>query len=157
MPPGMPLGVSNTVDVNAMAASLIQGVPYKALEEGFVARLLALQTLGATTLEEILSNAGVTHLNDWLPNVPDAKSTVHEIYDFVVDQSDYSSGCPCYVVMSVIDMETGADFKMSTGALQVQIQLLRAVAAGTFPMPVRFCRASNQGQGDSYPLMLGMP
>lgn|SRR5487761_62857 len=49
-------------------------------------------------------------------------------------ESDYQSGPGWYLILDVIELETGEKVTVTTGALAVMVQLVKAQAAGWMPL-----------------------
>jgi hypothetical protein len=153
----LPEAFGHIVAFEDWAQSIVFGTPYKEPNPDFISRMLALQAITADTIEEVFQANGVKKLQEILANVPGATTGPKEITDLYVAESDFETGNPCYVIISWVDLETGDDQKVTTGATNVQATLIGLLKLGTWPIRCQIKRGDSKDKGDRYLLFLLPP
>lgn len=136
--------------LTAWAESIVNNVPYVEPDPNYLSRLLITQTLTAASMDEVFAQRGVRKLQESVPNVPDAGTGPIFIDDLYIATSDQEDGMPCYMIMSTTHMETGEEAKYTTGAGQLQAQILAAISFGTWPIPCNIKRIDRKDRGGRY-------
>jgi hypothetical protein len=152
----LPEVVSKFIDVPSWANSILHGDAYEEPDPDFISRLLAAQAIFAETTEEAFAAAGVNRLQDTLPDTPGAVIGPFEIIDLYVAKSDYTTGNAAFVLLTVVMLDSGEEFKYSTGATGIQASLIGLLRLGTWPIRAKFKRGDSKDRGGHY-LMHLMP
>lgn len=149
------------VDTLEWKKSLLLKTPYEVTEDGTIALLIAMQTLSAETSRDVLYGGEVLKLQELVPNVPNESIGPFRMVDLLVASSDYfedkaenSEGNPTFVVMTVVDRDSGVIDRISTGATSVQTQCLRQVELGDFPFDFEFIRTRSKDKGGRHILKM---
>jgi hypothetical protein len=157
----LPAVLAGKVDTYAWKRSILLKDTYSATEDGQVALLIAMQTLSAKTSRDVLDGGEVIKLQELVPNQPNESVGPFLFTDLLVCSSDYfddrsanPDGNPTFVVMTVVDVDTGVVDRVSTGATQIQVQCLRQVELGEFPFRGEFVRTRSKDKGGRYILKL---
>lgn len=153
----LPKDVTDVIDVRGWAQSLITKVEYKEPDPDYLQRMLLLQTLSAETLEDVLSQAGIRSLQKSIPDTPGGTTGPIEIYGLYVTDSDFGEGAKTYLILSTRDLETGMEVRYTTGAQQVQAQVLAAICLGVWPLKCRITRTERKDKGGKFMFWVGPP
>lgn len=153
----IPEALLPVINVEAWARSIVRGVKYKEPDPDYISRTLALQIIAAETVEEIYSRTEIRRVQDWIPDTPGATSGPLELLDLYVSASDYETGNPTFVIMTFLDMETGEEFKATTGATNIQATLIGLLAHGQWPIRVQIKRGEVKDKGGRYLLFMLPP
>lgn|SRR5487761_267994 len=144
-------------ELTPWAESLVNRAPYNEPDPDYLSRMLLVQTLTAETAEAVLTQSGIRKLQESIPNVPGASTGPVEIYDLYVTGSDFGEGAPCYMILSVRDLETGFESKYTTGATQLQAQTLKLISLGTWPIRCKITRTERKDKGGRFLFWLFPP
>lgn len=145
-----PPEVTNIIDIRGWALSLVKGDPYEEPDPDFLSRQLMIQTLSAMTEDEVFSQTGIRSLQKSIPDVPGGSSGPIEIYGLYVTDSDFKEGARTYVILSTRDLETGFEVKYTTGASQIQAQILAALSLGIWPIRCKIVRTERKDKGGKF-------
>lgn len=146
----LPRELQGLFTLTAWRDSLIKGEPYKEVDPDFLSRKLMLQTLNSATLEDVFEQKGMRKLQEAIPNTPGAGTGNIAITELYVTDSDFGEGAPCYVIFGAVDMDSGALVQYTTGATQLQIQMLRALSFGHWPIRGNIKRIDRKDKGGRY-------
>lgn len=138
------------IDLTMWANSLVNRSKYEEPDPDYLSRLLLTQTLTADTIDAVFQQGNIRKLQQSIPNVPEASTGPIEIRDLYVTGSDFGEGAPCYMILTVTDMETGAEVKYTTGAQQLQAQILRLVSLGMWPIKCKIIRTDRKDRGGRF-------
>jgi hypothetical protein len=152
-----PEALTQIVNPNAWCRAVALGEKYTEPIPDFISRVLAIETMSATTIEEVFANAGITGLQEWLPNVPGATTGPILIDSVYVTESDYTDGAPTYVIIEGQMLETGEPFKTTTGAMSIQAALIGFLNVGHWPIRCQIKRGDTKGAGDTYLMFIFPP
>lgn len=153
----LPDGLEGNIDLSSWANALYNGTPYREPDEGYLSRLLIRQTLEATSPEQVFTPNDLDGLQKLIPNVPHAGTGPIEINGLYVAKSSMDAGAPCYMIFDYIDLETGAVRKTTTGATQLQAQILRLISFGTWPIRGNIKRTERKDKGGRFLFWLFPP
>ncbi len=145
------------LDLSVWAESLVNRRPYTEPDPEYLSRMLLVQTLMAEDADAVFAQAGIRKLQESIPNVPSAGTGPIELYDLYVTGSDFGEGAPCYMIMSARDLETGFESKYTTGATQLQAQILRLISLGTWPIRCQIKRTERKDKGGRFLFWLFPP
>lgn len=153
----LPDEITKVIDVKGWAESLITGVPYVEPDENYLSRMLLLQTLTSDTIDEVFKQGQVKGLQEAIPNVPGAGTGPIEITSLYVSTSDFKEGASMYLILDTTSMLHGTTQKYSTGAGQVQAQVMAALCMGAWPLKCQITRTDRKDKGDRYMFWLIPP
>lgn len=153
----LPAQLEGSFTLTAWAESLINHVPYVEPDPDYLSRTLLIQTLTAETVDDVLTQGGIRKLQESVPNVPGASTGPVEVYDLYVTGSDFGEGAPCYMILSLRDLETGFETKYTTGATQLQAQILRVLSLGIWPIRCKITRTERKDRGGRFLFWLFPP
>lgn len=146
----LPETLTEVINFDSWANALINGTKYREPDPEYLSRLLLTQTLTAATIDEVFEQGGIRKLQESVPNVPDASTGPIEIRGIYVARSDQEDGFSCYLILDIVDMETGMEAKYTTGAGQVQAQILRLISLGVWPIRCKISRTNRKDRGGRY-------
>lgn len=149
-PAKLPEALDGLFTLSAWAESLINHAPYTEPDPNYLSRLLLIQTLEATTPEQVLDPNDLDGLQKVVPNVPGAGTGPIEINGLYVARSDRADGAPCYMIFDYVDLETGVVRKTTTGANQLQAQFLRLLGFGIWPIRGQIKRTERKDRGGRF-------
>jgi hypothetical protein len=138
------------INPEAWVNSILYGDKYTEPDPDFISRLLAAQAIFADTVEEAFASAGVKKLQQWLPDQPGASIGPLEMTDLYVAESDFETGNPTFVLISGVMLESGEEFKVSTGATNVQATIIGLLRLGHWPIRFQFKRGDSKDKGGKY-------
>jgi hypothetical protein len=153
----VPDALGAVVDVRAWVDSILRKTPYEEPNPDFISTMIAFQTISAQSVEEVFANAGVSKIQEMLANVPGATTGPIEITDLYVAASDFETGNPCFVIISAISLETGEEWKGTTGATNVQATILGLLVNGMWPIKCQIKRGDSKDKGGRYLLFVLPP
>lgn len=153
----LPAQLEGTMNLSDWAESLANHVPYNEPDPNYLSRMLLVQTLTAETTDDVFAQAGIRKLQESIPNVPNASTGPVELFDLYVTGSDFGEGAPCYMIMSLRDLETGFESKYTTGASQLQAQILRLISLGVWPIRGKITRTERKDRGGRFLFWLFPP
>jgi hypothetical protein len=149
-PAPLPDHMKLLVDLQGWISSMMKRTDYNEPSEDHMAQRMMLLTLMSPTPEAILTPDQITGLQDLIPNVPDACTGPIEITDIYVAASDQKDGNRTYVIITWVHLETGEEVTTTTGATQIQVQLIGLLAMGVWPIRVNIRRTDRQDKGGRY-------
>lgn len=153
----LPEAFSAVINLEAWARSLVYGEKYSEPNPDFISRMLALLTITGETVEEIFREHGVYGVQEITPDVPGGKFGPFEISDLYVAASEYETGNGTFVIVSGVRMDTGEEFKATTGATNIQATLIGLLKLGHWPIQAQFKRGDSKDKGGHYLLFLLPP
>lgn len=146
----LPEQLAGKIVLSAWAESLVNGVKYEDPDPNYLSRLLITQTLTAESLDKVFEQGAIQGLQKAIPNVPDAGTGPIVITDLYVTGSDLNEGVPCYVIITATHVETGEISKYTTGAQQLQAQILASLSWGHWPIPCQIKRIDRKDKSGKY-------
>jgi hypothetical protein len=153
----IPAGVELIINMEAWASAIVRRTPYKEPDPDFLSAMLAYQAITAETAYEVLNAAGIKGLQESIPDVPGAGTGPFELTDLYVAESDFETGNPCYVIMTVTDLELGEEKKYSTGATNIQASLIGLLANGVWPIRAQIKRGDSKDKGGRHVMVMLPP
>lgn len=153
----LPEAFSAVINLEAWARAIVYGEPYKEPNPDFIARMLALLTITGETVEEIFAQHGVYGVQEIVPDVPGGSFGPFEITDIYVAASEFETGYSCYVVVAGSRLDSGEDFRATTGATNIQATLIGLLKLGHWPIRAQFKRGDSKDKGGHYLLFLLPP
>jgi hypothetical protein len=153
----LPEELEGVVDLSGWAEALVNKRPYREPNPSYLSDLLIRQTLEATSPEMVFTPNDLDGLQKRVPDVPNASTGPIEISGLYVASSNMAEGQPTYMILDITDMETGATYKTTTGASQLQAQILRLVSFGTWPIRCQIKRTERKDRGGRFLFWLFPP
>ena len=153
----LPDDLYGKLDLSVWAESLVNRRPYTEPDPEYLSRMLLTQTLMASDVDAVFAQAGIRKLQEAIPNVPNGGTGPISIYDLYVTGSDFGEGAPCYMILSVRDLETGVESKYTTGASQLQAQILKLISLGNWPIECQIKRTERKDRGGRFLFWLFPP
>lgn len=153
----LPADLEGLIDLSKWAEALVNGAAYDEPDPNYLSRLLITQTLTAATPEQVVNPNDLNGLQKIIPNVADACTGPIEITELYVAKSDQKDGTPTYLIMGYTDLETGAFRRTTTGASQLQAQLLRLLSLGVWPIRGNIKRLARTDKGGRFLFWLFPP
>lgn len=145
------------INVEAWAQSLAYGTAYDEPDPDFIARNLAIMTMTAESADDILDQGGVKGLQKLVPDRESETWGPFELTNLYVAKSDFATGNPSFVIMTVTHLVEGAEYKISTGATNIQASLIGLLSLGVWPIRAKFKRGISKDRGERYLLHLVGP
>jgi len=142
--------VKSVIDFTSWANALINGREYAEPDPGRLQRILMMQVLTATTMDEILAQNSVGKLQEIVPNVPGAGTGPIEITDLYVTGSDFDEGMPCYIIVGCVNLDTGEETRFTSGSSYLQTQVLAMLGLGNWPIRCQIKRIDRKDKGNRF-------
>jgi hypothetical protein len=152
-----PEAMAEIIDVPKWIRSILLGQPYREPDPEFISRMLALQTIESETTEELYRANGVLKVQEIVPDEAMAEYGPFEITDYYVASSDFETGNPTYVIISGVMLDTGEEFRCTTGATNIQTTLIALVGLNVWPIRAKFKRGDMKDKGGRFLLFLMPP
>lgn len=149
--------LSAIIDTEGWVNAVLRKTPYIEPNPDFVSTMIAFQTITSQSVEEVFRNQGVKKVQEMIPNVPGATTGPIEITDLYVASSDFETGNPSYVIISAVSLDTGEEWKATTGATNVQATILGLLLNGMWPIKCQIKRGDSKDKGDRYLLFVLPP
>jgi hypothetical protein len=153
----LPEELQGVIDLSKWAESLINHAPYDEPDPNYLPRLLLIQTLEATAPEQVFTPNDLDGLQKIIGNMPGAGTGPIEIDGLYVASSSMSEGAPCYMILDYVSLDTGVRRKTTTGATQLQAQILRLLGFGIWPIRCQIKRTERKDKGGRYLFWLFPP
>lgn len=145
------------ITVEAWAQSIAFGVPYTEPDPDFIARNLAIMTMTAESADDILNQSGITGLQKLVPDRESESWGPFELTNLYVAKSDFETGNPTFVILTLTHLETGVEHKVSTGATNIQASIIGLISLGVWPIRAKFKRGISKDRGGRYLLHMVGP
>ena len=110
-------------------------------------RDIVMQILAAEDVDAVFDIAGTTPVNEIL-------GKAIQIDKARAMRSAYDAGATMYLLLDVVDLETGESLKVTCGARNVMAQLYRITQVGRLPVKGRICQTDRPTAAGYYPLWL---
>jgi hypothetical protein len=153
----LPDAVTRVINVQGWARSLIARDDYAEPDPDYLSRMLLLQTLTSSNIDEVFSQSGIKSLQKSIPNIPGAGTGPIRIDDLYVTDSDFGEGAKTYLILGTTSMLHGTVQKYTTGAQQVQAQTMAALCLGVWPIECEITRTERKDKGGNYMFWLLPP
>lgn len=149
-PAALPAELDGLFDLREWFTSLTTGVEYIEPNPDYMSQRMLYLTLMSGTVEDVLTPNQITGLQDLVPNVPGGSTGNITVTDLYVASSDQKDGNKTYILFSYVTEDTMEEVTTTTGATQVQAQLLTLLALGTWPLRVNIKRTERKDRGDRF-------
>lgn len=149
--------VKANVNIALWLNSLATNVAYVEPNPEYLQRAQLMRLLNADTAEEILADDPINGLQNLIPDVEGASTGPIEIIDLYVAESKESSGYSTYVHFTFVDLESGQTIRTTTGAGQIQGQLVNMLRIGSWPIKCQIKRLKATDQGGKHLMRMFPP
>lgn len=153
----LPAAITAIINVEAWASAIVRGTKYKEPDPDFISRSIAFRAITAETIDGVFEQADIRRVQDWVPDTPEATTGPLELIDLYVAASDFETGNPSFVIMTVLDLESGEEFKVTTGATNVQATLIGLLVNGMWPIRFQLKRGDTKDKGGRHLLFMLPP
>lgn len=148
--PQLPLALDGAFELMSWYRSLAYREPYEEKDPERVARKIMLRTFQAKDAAAVFEHQKPFGLQGLVRNQPGASTGPIDIVDLYVAESEHKTGVPCFMVMEIVSHKTGDVMTTTTGAQEVQAQILSLIALGVWPIPCEIKRIDAQDRGGRY-------
>ena len=149
-PAPLPDHLEGLFDLRTWFDSLTRGIEYNEPNPDYMSQRMLYLTLTSATPDAVLTPNDITGLQDLVPNVPGGETGNILITDLYVAASDQKDGNKTYILFSFVSDATGLETTTTTGATQVQAQLLTLLAHGQWPIHCNIKRTERKDRGDRF-------
>jgi hypothetical protein len=149
-PAPLPPELDGLFYVQAWVKALTTNTTYVEPNPEFMSQRMMMNTLSATTVEELLSDQSLEGLQSILPDEPWASTGNIIITDLYVAASDIEGGAPTYMLLTWVNETTGIETTTSTGATNLQLQFASMLAMGIWPIRGQIKRRDRKDRGGRY-------
>lgn len=146
-PAPLPDTLHGAIDLQAWYNSLAKGDAYKDPDPNAVMRKILLQTANATTPEGLFQRSKAVGLQELIPNRAGAGTGPINIDGLHVSETTKKGGVPCFMVLNITSRRTGETLVTSTGAQELQMQILGFLAFGIWPIECQIKRMDVTDKG----------
>lgn len=153
----IPAEVNSIINVAGWASAILRGTDYVEPDPDFISRMIAFQTITAQSVEEAFAQTNVRKVQKMIADTPGATTGPIEITDLYVATSDFETGNPSYVIITAISLESGEEWKATTGATNVQATILGLMLNGMWPIKCQIKRGDTKDKGGRYLLFVLPP
>lgn len=153
----LPTELTDKVDLSSWAEALVNKADYRSPDDDYLARKLLVQTLTADTVDAVFAQGNLRKLQEAIPNTPNAGTGPVEIYDLYVTDSDFGEGAKTYMILDTRDLESGFEVTYTTGATQLQAQILALLNLGQWPIKCKITRTERKDKGGRFLFWLMPP
>lgn len=153
----IPAALNQIIDVQGWASAVLTGTDYNEPDPTFISRMIAYQTISAATVEDVFAQAKVRKIQQMIPDTPGATTGPIEITDLYVATSDFETGNPSYVIITATNLESGEEWKGTTGATNVQATLIGLMIHGMWPIQCQIKRGDSKDRGGRFLLFVLPP
>jgi hypothetical protein len=146
-----PAALPDTLDGTLVLAdwyySLARGDAYKDPDPNAVMRKILLQTANAKSPEALFQRTKAVGLQELIPNRAGAGTGPINIDGLHVSESQRKGGVPCFMVLNITSRRTGETLVTSTGAQELQMQILGFLTFGIWPIECQIKRMDVTDKG----------
>lgn len=150
----LPAALDGTIDLTAWYYSLARGDKYISKDPNAIMRKLLMQTANAKTAEDLFERTKALGLQGLIPNVPGRGSGPIDIVGLNVVESHLDGGIPCFMILEIQSRRTGERLITTTGAQEMQMQVLGCLTFGIWPIPCQIKRIDVKDKGGRFMLRL---
>lgn len=146
----LPQALAGTIDLAAWYYSLARGDKYISKDPNAIMRKLLMQTANAKTADDLFERTKAMGLQGLIPNVPGKGSGPIDIIGLNVVESHMEGGVPCFMVLEIQSRRTGETLITTTGAQEMQMQVLGCLTFGIWPIPCQIKRIDVKDKGGRF-------
>lgn len=149
-PAELPDTLKGTLELQDWYYSLARGDAYKDKDPNAVMRKILLQTANAQRPEDLFERTKAVGLQGLIPNEAGRGSGPVNIDELHVSETQLKGGVPCFMVLGITSRRTGEHLITSTGAQELQMQVLGFLTFGIWPIPCQIKRLDVKDKGGRY-------
>ena len=149
-PAPLPQSLEGTLEMRDWYYSLARGDAYTDKDPNAVMRKILLQTANAKRPEDLFERSKAVGLQALIPNEPGRGSGPINIDGLHVSETQLKGGVPCFMVLNITSRRTGETLVTSTGAQELQMQVLGFLAFGIWPIECQIKRMDVKDKGGRY-------
>lgn len=149
-PAPLPASLEGQLNLRDWYYSLARGDEYEDKDPNAVMRKLLLQTANAKTAADLFERSKAVGLQGLVPNVPGAGTGPVDIYGLHVARSHMEGGVKTFTVLDIASRRTGETLTTTTGAQELQMQVLGFLAFGIWPIECQIKRMDVKDKGGRY-------
>lgn len=153
-PAPLPPELDGLFYIQAWIKALTTNTKYVEPNPDFMSQRMMMNTLSATTVDELLADQTLDGLQKILPDEPWASTGNIMLTDLYVAASDIEGGSPTYVLFSYVEELSGNEVTTSTGATTLQLKFASMLAMGIWPIRGQIKRRDRKDRGGRYLLDL---
>jgi len=153
----VPEALGAIVNVESWASAILRKTPYVEPNPDFISTMIAWQTISSQSVEEAFAQARIHKIQEMLANAPGATTGPIEITDLYVATSDFETGNPSFVIITATVLDTGEEWKATTGATNVQATIMALMLNGMWPIRCQIKRGDTKDKGGRYLLFVLPP
>lgn len=146
----LPDSLNGQIDLAQWYYSLARGDKYISADPNAIMRKLLLQTANAKTVDDLFERTKAMGLQGLIPNVPGKGSGPIDIIGLNVVESHLDGGVPCFMILEIMSRRTGERLITTTGAQEMQMQVLGCLTFGIWPIPCQIKRIDVKDKGGRY-------
>lgn len=146
----LPAALDGAFELMPWYRSLTLREPYEEKDPERIARKIMLRTFQAKDAASVFEHQKPFGLQGLVRNQPGASTGPIDIVDLYVAESEHKTGVPCFMVMEIMSRVTGDLLTTTTGAQELQAQVLSLVALGVWPITCEIKRIDAKDRGGRY-------
>ena len=146
-PAPLPPELDGLFYIQAWIKALTTNTKYVEPNPDFMQQRMMMNTLSATTVEELLTDQALEGLQHIIPDEAWATTGNIMLTDLYVAASDIEEGAPTYMLLTYVDEATGIETTTSTGATNLQLQFASMLAMGIWPIRGQIKRRDRKDRG----------
>lgn len=146
-PAPLPAALDGQLDLAAWYYALARGDKYVSKDPNAIMRKLIMQTANAKSADELFERTKAFGLQGLIPNVPGRGSGPIDIIGLNVVESHMDGGVPCFMILEIQSRRTGERLITTTGAQEMQMQVLGFLTFGVWPIPCQIKRIDVKDKG----------
>lgn len=149
-PAALPASLEGQLELRDWYNSLARGDAYTDKDPNAVMRKILLQTANAKRPEDLFERSKAVGLQGLIPNEPGRGTGPINIDGLHVSESQLKGGVPCFMVLNITSRRTGEMLVTSTGAQELQMQILGFLTFGIWPIECQIKRIDVKDRGGRY-------
>lgn len=153
-PAKLPAQLEGQLDLAAWYYSLARGDKFKDKDPNAIMRKLLMQTANAKTADDLFERTKAMGLQGLIPNVPGYGTGPIDIVGLNVVASHLDGGVPCFMILDIVSRRTGEHLITTTGAQEMQMQVLGFLTFGVWPITCQIKRIDVKDKGGRHMLRL---
>lgn len=149
-PAPLPQALEGALELRDWYYSLARGDAYTDKDPNAVMRKILLQTANAKRPEDLFERSKAVGLQSLVPNEPGRGTGPINIDGLHVSETQLKGGVPCFMVLNITSRRTGETLVTSTGAQELQMQVLGFLTFGIWPIECQIKRMDVKDKGGRY-------
>lgn len=143
----LPTDMAMLVNHVSWARALLLGERYMEPNPNHLNLKMLTAALNSESLFGGTDDSGVTKLQEWVTDAAGSTTGPIEVFNVYVAPSKLNEGQATYILMDVLNLTTGEEMVVSTGATAIQGFLLKALCMGHWPIRCQFARIDRVDKG----------